>query len=634
MSSRLRRMLLVNVKTSGLLSSGSINEVDPRDGAAITGDNSVGKTTTLELVPLFFGNLPSQISHSGSGKEPMLRFVLPSPQSAIVFEYQRGPSEENDVRFVVLRRQDGNDAPEYRIFRGCFRDDVFISQSPNGQNLIFMDDAQSVDAAKALGVEFDRKLNPADYRAVILGLKATNQDAVKLRQLSMHYSFAQKSLPNLDKLVAAVVKEKVDFREFVNVAVTMVQDTLGGPAAVGADRNKFSLRQSRDQINRWLINRDACEAAFKNEDKVIALRQQLTEFNTQEAVLREMRADVMAVNAARLSEQAQISRQTEELLSARQCAESDEAAQRVQLDLNDKTAGELAAKTRAEFDLDLARCQQFQNEDAEAWAPRLGEIDGLRDSVGQFLQQLELDQGQASTISTGYDKQINKAREAGGNTVLRLEQAKQTPNQRFVTELSEIGESEKQATQKFDIAARLERAGLEEKRDELLSEQGKFETLAANPKINPEFSDTLENAANQLESLQTAINGAKDKAHEMERLSNIAKVQFDQAERRKASTLKVRDAALARLNQAKLTLAPPSGTLLSTLRAAPDTDWKNTLARVIAPELLQRTDLSPRQMLDRTNSVLIVPAWRLMKRLSAGLPQEWMAEAPSQTSDP
>ena len=102
--------------------------------------------------------------------------------------------------------------------------------------------------------------------------------------------------------------------------------------------------------------------------------------------------------------------------------------------------------------------------------------------------------------------------------MLRLEQAKQTPNQRFVTELSEIGESEKQATQKFDIAARLERAGLEAKRDELLSEQGKFETLVANPRINPEFSDTLENAANQLENLQTAINGAKDKAREMERL--------------------------------------------------------------------------------------------------------------------
>lgn len=111
----------------------------------------------------------------------MPRFVLPSPQSAIVFEYQRGPSEVNDVRFAVLRRQDGSDAPEYRMFRGAFRDDIFITQSLDGQNLVFMDDAQSVDAAKHLGIEFERKLNPADYRAVILGLKATNQDAVKLR---------------------------------------------------------------------------------------------------------------------------------------------------------------------------------------------------------------------------------------------------------------------------------------------------------------------------------------------------------------------------------------------------------------------------------------------------------------------
>lgn len=203
----------------------------------------------------------------------------------------------------------------------------------------------------------------------------------------MHYSFAQKSLPNLDKLVAAVVKEKVDFREFVNVAVTMVQDALGGSAVLGSDRNKFSLRQSRDQINRWLINRDACEAAFKNEDKVKALRRQLTEFHAQEAVLREMRADVMAVHAARVSEQERIKHQTDELLSARQRTESDEAQQREQFERNDKAAGESAAKAQADFDLDLAHYQQFRKEDAEAWAPRLDKIDGLRANARQLLSQ-------------------------------------------------------------------------------------------------------------------------------------------------------------------------------------------------------------------------------------------------------
>lgn len=596
MTSRLRRMLLVNVRTSGLLSSGSINEVDPRDGAAITGDNSVGKTTTLELIPLFFGNLPSQISRTGGGKEPMLRFVLPTPQSAIVFEYQRGPSEAHDVRFVVLRRQDGSDAPEYRLFHGPFREDVFITSALDEQDRVFMNDAQSVDAAKLLGVETERKLNPADYRAVILGLKATNQDAVKLRQLSMSYSFATKSLPNLDKLVAAVVKEKVDFREFVNVAVTMVQDTLGGLAVAGAERHKFSLRQSRDQIHRWLINREACETAFKNEHKVTALRSQLSDFSSQESVLREMRADVLALQAARLEEKTRLNGQTEALLSARQQTELDEARQHAQLALSDKAAGEAAATAQAEFNLDLARCQQFQAEEAEAWAPRLDEIDSLRANARQLTQQIELAQGQASSIANGYEQQIAQARQAGGNAVLRLEQAKQTPNQRFTTELTDIGNAEKQAVQTFDHAARQERATLEVQRDALLGDLGQFKALAANPGASPEVSLALEKASAQLEQLRKAIADAKDQAHAQERAGNNAKVQFHQAEARKAAALQAREAAQIRLQQAKLTLAPPSGTLLSALRAAPDTDWKNTLARVMAPELLQRTDLSPRQL--------------------------------------
>ena len=73
------------------------------------------------------------------------------------------------------------------------------------------------------------------------------------------------------------------------------------------------------------------------------------------------------------------------------------------------------------------------------------------------------------------------------------------------------------------------------------------------------------------------------------------------------------------------------------------------LERVILPEMpwlehmtikSRRQDLFANQldqygrMLDGTNSVFIAPAWLLMKRLSAGLPQEWMAKAPSQTSDP
>lgn len=83
---QLCRMLLINAGTTMHVSSAHITAIDPRGGAAVLGDNGVGKTTTLRFLPLFFGHLPSQIVAAGHGQEAMIRFVIPTDGSAIAFE--------------------------------------------------------------------------------------------------------------------------------------------------------------------------------------------------------------------------------------------------------------------------------------------------------------------------------------------------------------------------------------------------------------------------------------------------------------------------------------------------------------------------------------------------------------------
>jgi len=217
-------MLLVNTRTSGSATSASINEVDPRGGAAVTGENSVGKTTALELFPLFFGALPSQITETVGGREPMLKFVLPMPQSAIVYEYQCGSDDAHDVRCAILRRTDNDHRPVFRLVNGPFREEAFTRMNDAGEST-FCDDRQTAQAYEAMGVQVSQLLDIADYRAVILGLEARTQDAKKLRVLSTVYGFGSR-LTNLDRLIAAVAKERVDFKDFVRLAVTIVQDRL------------------------------------------------------------------------------------------------------------------------------------------------------------------------------------------------------------------------------------------------------------------------------------------------------------------------------------------------------------------------------------------------------------------------
>ncbi|CAN7750715.1 ATP-binding protein [Variovorax sp. LjRoot84] len=100
---QLHRMVLINAGSNQHVPSGRITSVDPRGGAAVLGESGVGKTTTLRILPLFFGHLPSQIVASGHGQEPMIRFVVPTDASAIAFEYQRGTDAEEDRRLAVIR---------------------------------------------------------------------------------------------------------------------------------------------------------------------------------------------------------------------------------------------------------------------------------------------------------------------------------------------------------------------------------------------------------------------------------------------------------------------------------------------------------------------------------------------------
>lgn len=188
MISRLRRVLLINAKTSGTECSGSISEIDPREGAAITGKNGAGKTTTLQLIPLFLGSSPNHIVQSGGTREHMLRFVLPHPQCAVVFEYQRG-STEDDVRLTILRRQNGSDAPEYRFMEGQFRKELFIDELADGSGAVFLNDIGTVDAAANLGLA----------KVVLPDLKTIRRVAKACKRDDLYYDQVEGFGPSLDK---------------------------------------------------------------------------------------------------------------------------------------------------------------------------------------------------------------------------------------------------------------------------------------------------------------------------------------------------------------------------------------------------------------------------------------------------
>ena len=617
MTSRLRRMLLINVKTSGVICSGSITEVDPRGGACITGDNGVGKTTTLQLIPLFFGYSPNQIVHAGGNLEPMLRFVLPHPQCALVYEYQRG-DEPTDIHQVVIRRQNGNDAAEYRFLAGPFNMSVFTEQLSRETEPVFLDDEGSVEAATRLGLHVSPKLNAAAFRNVILNLRSVNKDAESIRRLTNQYSFSSRPLPYLDRLVASVVKEQVDFRDLTDVAVTMVLEQMGGFGKPGLNQHRLPVRQGKEQIERWLRNRDACERAFKVRDDVDTLRDRQKSHRAMVLKLGELHGDVRSL-AAFLEGHVQ-AKQDElaalEVARARQVGEQASAGIGLQSQATD--AKVVFQKASLEFEKERDRKRYFEDEDATHWVSQSERLPLMRSQSEQMLLEIENLTKQAEGISRQYAQEIASLDTLTANTKVEMQSSKQVHADHAEAELAELHLQEQAALTELVDVHRVHMEDLQNAVGEIDVQVGSARAKLSNPQISRVIEDRLEEARSKLNEHMVALNLALEAFSGAKDTLGATRTSFALAEQDLGGKIRNLDEAKEQLERSKQQLSPPPGTLHAAFLEAADEDWKRSVARVIDPALLGREDLNPQHIQDVASglygwdldlNVLQTPAW-------------------------
>lgn len=602
MISRLRRVLLINAKTSGTECSGSISEIDPREGAAITGKNGAGKTTTLQLIPLFLGSSPNHIVQSGGTREHMLRFVLPHPQCAVVFEYQRGNTED-DVRLSILRRQDGSDAPEYRFIEGPFRQELFIEELADGSGAVFLNDVGTVDAANNLGLVISAKISAAEYRRIILNIPSPNKDADKERTAARKYSFSHKKLPHLDRLVSSMVKEKVDFKDFTAVAVTMVLDQMGGFVGAANAPQKLTVRQGKEQIQRWLKNRDACERALKAKDDVEALRLMLDRYREKVIAMRELRADVQRLSSlligykgARANELAELTTQYTHQSQALEESLKELRVRSTELDQAHAKASEIYTRERS-------LQNYYAEEEAQRWSLEVGRLPLLRDQKGQTELQMESLKGVADGISRKFDSEIEAVKRGAAETRLKMEEGKKKFDDQYQSELSSISEQE---VNTFEALRERHRLALDTQQailNDLTEASAELKSEVSNPVVGPGYLRSQEDAQRDLNSHNDALVAVQAQFSIDQSDLNAAKVSFDRCELAAGNQKQSVASAQAALDSAKLTLAPPEGSLHAALMNSSDDSWKTNLARVLNPDILLNKDLSP-ALLDEAASTL------------------------------
>ncbi|MBE0548497.1 MAG: ATP-binding protein [Rubrivivax sp.] len=599
MKYQLRRMVLVNAGTNMHVPSGRITAIDPRGGAAVLGDNGVGKTTTLRILPLFFGHLPSQIVSTGLGQEPMVRFVLPTDFSAIAFEYQRGTDGDEDIRLAVIRRRsDDHDVPVYRLYRCGFRKEMFVDEGR------FLSDDETQLKATALGIQTTSKLSTSEYRAVILRTPAMSKDKERLRRYSVEWSFGPKQLDNLDRLVAAMVKKHINFADIVQVAVGLVQLDLGQ----GADRAKLTFKQGRGPIERWLKNRDACADAFKLSSQITELEDDLKDHRAAEARFRARRADVGAVKAARATEKTELSTAIEAMLAARAVALAAQALERATLAQAASTASSAAAAAKGEYDEQAGLAEHYETKRAAHWETQVQDLPSLRLTMKNLSDQVAAAEAAHADATSKYSRMEQEARTATTERKLALEQEKQPHRDRLAQALEQIAAAEETAKREANALQAERKRGLDESLEPLLEQRGTWEARKASPAASDAALRAVEQANDKLQA-HTEDRGTVQQVLSRATATEVAARQaFSDHEQAIRAAKADFDAASGAIDAARLMLAPNPGTFLAALREHGDDAWKRNLAKVINPSLLERDDLDPTSVEDAAQTIY---GWQL-----------------------
>jgi hypothetical protein len=594
MKYQLRRMLLINAGTNMDVPSGRITEIDPRGGAAVLGENGVGKTTTLRILPLFFGHLPSQIVSTTNGQRPMVRFVLPTDSSAIAFEYQRGSDSEEDIRLAVIRRRsDDHDVPFYRLYKCGFRKELFVCEGR------FLSDDETQVTATSLGIQTTSKLSTSEYRSVILKTPAMSKDKERLRRYSVEWSFGPKQLDNLDRLVAAMVKKHINFPDIVQVAVGLVQMDLGQ----GSDRARLTFKQGRGPIERWLKNRDACADAFKLAPQIAELEDDLRDHRAAEARLRARRADVTALRAARGAERAALTQAIEDMAAERATTLATQSLEKAGLADASSKASAAAAAARAEYEQEAGLAQHYESQRAAHWETQIQDLPSLLLAKKTLDDQVAAAEAEHADATSRYARMEQEARTATTERKLALEQEKQPHRDRLAQALEQIAAHQELAKQEAGALQGSRKANLDAALEPLLEQKGTWAARKASPAPSDEALRSVEQSNERVHAHTQAIGSVRQILARATAADVEARRAFSDQERSIRLAKADLDAASAAIDAARSLMSPSPGTLLAALREHPDDAWKRDLAKVINPALLERDDLSPSAVEDAVQTV-------------------------------
>jgi len=572
MDFQLQRLILIDS-----FSPGRVVIFPLEGGAVLTGRNGRGKTSLLQLLPVFFGESPNRIVGTETNRLNFAGYYLPRLTSYILFEYRR-----RDVTcLMVMHASESGEEIRYRFVRSAYKPELFLQ--PDGRNIISSRDIYA--HLKRLNLICSESISSvAEYRAIIQGKAGTGRDRQRQRSLAADFAFVGGGhhLTHMEKIVSGMFLRKTNFEDLQRMVVSCIAD---GPGQI-------ALSTERQKIETWPEHFDAYREVMREAprmDEVAAAEMRLlaseAELGRLHARFRRLHDYLEEAGRRNCGQREQVAREADEAEAhARRQTEILEGERDAARREVEDREGRVAALQVQERD--------YAKNELPAKARRVADEARLRDEREQRNQRKQALLGQRQDISLRYDGLLVEQQQRFNEEQARTQQERSHLEQAFSPRLRELEQAKDRDLATLRATHRQTREQVEQRLGSVLGEEGSWKEKVRSPQAAAEVLAAHQAKADALAQARQALDAAETERHRREQRRNEARAAFEEQEKRLGKLRRQRETRVERLQALRLRQSPGPDSLLYFLRSQRP-DWVFDIAKVVREDILVREDLDP-----------------------------------------
>ncbi len=548
----------------------------------ICGTNASGKTTLQRLVPVFYGEYPSRVVPST--RDSFERWYLPRDGSYIIYEYRK--SDGLLYQAVLSSAGDGRGV-SYRFVAKGFELDDYV-KTRNGDAVVCYTTAELGRNFKRGGVSVTKLLNTREYRAVIQhdrSLLNIGGNRGELRGFAGQFSLcdAEHSLRHIEKLAKAVHSKEGKMETIKSmIAAILEEDGVNPP----------SSRINPHHVEAWISESQLIKGFERLRPEYAELEQEFNRLLSVEHRLGRLSLGYKNDEQSEIQRKELAENQAEEDRLRLKMLEEDWKQSRDELNQELSAAKGDYAKYEQELDLIEARHGDFLDADIERAKIDLTLIPDWQTDLDNLRQRHKLLTEKHHDIESAYN-------ERRGKIIDRLN--------KDLDKLYRRQDVERERKERQRDTARKDSDALAEKLRERLTaltaafndQQNALKLTAAGYKVQLQNVTYTEEEKLALAVFDERIHHGREQeqacSRKAERLSSDERklrARREQAGEALRSAGKRVSECQSQSDEVEQILYPRSHTLLEFLRKEAR-GWERNFGKVIAPEMLSRTDLHP-----------------------------------------